>query len=91
MSFSSWKEIVFGAPQGSILGALLLKIFLCNRFLIMKETDFSSYTDDNTPYGTADTIEEVIRSLERDSTMLFKWVSDNQMKANISKCHLLVN
>ena len=23
--------------------------------------------------------------------MLFKWFSDNQMKANISKCHLLVN
>ena len=22
--------------------------------------------------------------------MLFKWFSDNQMKANISKCHLLV-
>ena len=23
--------------------------------------------------------------------MLFKWFSDNQMKANISKCHLQVN
>ena len=64
----------------------------------MKETNFSSYTDDNTPYRTADTteevidtIEEVIKSLERDSTMLFKWFSDNQMKANIGKCHLLVN
>ena len=55
----------------------------------MKETDFSSYADDNTPYRTADTIEEVIKLLERDSTMLFKWFSDNQMKANISKCHLL--
>ena len=45
----------------------------------MKETDFSSYADDNTPYRTADTIEEVIKLLERDSTMLFKWFSDNQM------------
>ena len=40
---------------------------------------------------TADTIDEVTKLLERDSTMLFKWFSDNQMKANISKCHLLVN
>ena len=23
--------------------------------------------------------------------MLFKWLIDNQMKANVSKCHLLVN
>ena len=91
MSFSLWEEIVFGAPQGSILGALLFNIFLCNLFFIMKETNFSSHTDDDTHHRTADTIEEVIKSLERDSTMLFKWFSDNQMKANISKCHLLVN
>ena len=57
----------------------------------MKEKDVSSYADDNTPYRTAGTIEGVIKLLKRDSTMLFKWFSDNQMKANISKCHLLVN
>ena len=57
----------------------------------MKESDFSSYTDDNTPYRTADTIEEVIKLLERESTMLVKWFTDNQMKANISKCHFVVN
>ena len=43
------------------------------------------------PYRTADTIDEVIKLPERDSTMLFKWFSDSQMNANISKCHLLVN
>ena len=44
-----------------------------------------------TPYRTANTIDEVIQSLEHDSMMLLQWSSDNQMKANISKCHLLVN
>ena len=91
MSYSSWEEIIFVVPQGSILGPLLLNIFLCDLFFIMKETDFSSYADDNMPYRTAETIEEVIKLLERDSAMLFKWFCDNQMKANISKCHLLVN
>ena len=67
MSFSSWEEIVFGVPQRSILGPLLFNIFLCDLFFIMKETDFSSYADDNTPYRIADTIEEVIKLLERDS------------------------
>ena len=31
------------------------------------------------------------QSLEHDSMILFQWFSDNQMKANISKCHLLMN
>ena len=43
------------------------------------------------PYRTEATIEEVMKLLEQGSTMFFKWFSDNQMKANISKCHLLVN
>ena len=33
----------------------------------MKETDFPSYAGDKTTYRTADTIEEVIQLLERDS------------------------
>ena len=57
----------------------------------MKETEFSSYADDNTPHRTANTIEEVIKLLEHGSGMLFKWFSENQMKENISKCTLLVN
>ena len=57
----------------------------------MNETDFASYADDNTPHRTANTIDELIQSLEHDSMMLFQWLSDNHMKANISKYHLLVN
>ena len=91
LSYSPWEEILFVVPQGSIIGPLLFNIFLCDPFFIMNETDFASYADDNTSYRTANTIDEVIQSLEHDSMVLFQWSSDNQMKANISKCHLLVN
>ena len=81
LSYSPWEEILFGVPQGSILGPLLFNIFLCDLFFIMNETDFASYADDNTPYRTANTLDEVIQSLERDSMMLLQWLFDNQMKA----------
>ena len=31
-SYSSWEEILFGVPQGSVLGPLPFKIFLCDMF-----------------------------------------------------------
>ena len=40
---------------------------------------------------TAENLDEVIKSLEKDSIKLFQWFSDNQMKANHDKCHLLVS
>ena len=44
------------------------------------------------PYRTVGTIDKVTKKLlERDSLMLLKWSSDNQMIANISKSHRLVN
>ena len=84
MSHSSWEEIVF-------LGPLIFNIFLCGSFFIVKETDFWSYADNSLSYRTVDTIDEVIKLLKRDSLRLFKWFCDNQMKASIRKCHLLVN
>ena len=90
-SYSSWEEILFGVPQGSILGPLLFNIFLCDMFFAMKDIDFASYADDNTLYVSSDSIEGVIRILENNSINLFKWFSDSMMKANKDKCHLMVS
>ena len=88
-AYSCWEEIIFGVPQGSILGPLLFNIFLCDLFYMMSDTDLASYADDDTPYVSADTIDEVIRKLETASVKLFKWFADNQMKANQDKCYLI--
>ena len=78
--YSSWEKIMFGVRQGSVLGTLLFNIFLCDLYLIMKNIDIASYADDNTPYTTGNSIEEVIQKLENATKTLFQWFSDNQRK-----------
>ena len=45
-SHSDFQEI----PQGSLLGALLLKIYTCDLFYDIEDIDMASYADDKTPY-----------------------------------------
>ena len=90
-AYSSLEEIFFGVPQGSILGPLLFNIFMCDLFLIMNKVDFESYADDNTPYVIGNGVKEAINSLKEVSDELFYWFANNQMKANLDKCHLLTS
>ena len=47
---SSFEEILFGVPQGSIVRPLLFKIFISDLLLIVNNVEIASYADDNTPY-----------------------------------------
>ena len=88
---SFWEEILFGVPQGTILGPILFNIFLSHLFLVVQNGDFANYADDNTIYDAGDNIDEVILSLQESSKKLFKWFADNQMKTKEDKCHLIAS
>ena len=46
LTYSSWKEILYGVSQEPILGPLLFNISLYDPFCSVNETDFTSYVDD---------------------------------------------
>ena len=90
-AYSSWQNILYWVPQGSILEPLLYNEDLCDLFFIMNHEDIANYADDNTPYVSGKNIDEVVRFLEEFSRVIFKWFSDNQFQANASICHVLLS
>ena len=61
-SYSTWFEILFGVPQGFILGPLLFNIFLINLFFILNKMDIANYAEDNTPYTSSNDVDQLTKS-----------------------------
>ena len=61
---SSWKDIFYGVPQGSILGPLLFNIHLFDLFYFLEDLDIANYADDTTIDKVNEKKESVISALE---------------------------
>ena len=89
-SFSDWKEIKIGVPQGSVLGPLLFNVFVNDIFWFAHRTKICNYADDTTIFACHPDFDTVIKQLEEDSSVIVKWFSDKFLKLNDGKCHLMI-
>ena len=89
-SFSTWREITIGVPQGSVLGPLLFNIYLNDLFMFVKDAEICNYADDTAIYACDSDIESVVKTLESDALKIASWFPNNCMKLNDDKCHLMV-
>ena len=89
-SCSDKSNVEYGVPQGSILGPLLFNIDLIDLFFECDDSEIASYADDTTPYSCADDIPSVITQLQSTTSKLFSWFTNNHIKVNPGKCHILL-
>ena len=73
------------------MGPLLFNIHIADLFDFLPDVDIANFADDSTPYVTNIDINEGINDIERITSTLIEWFSNNYMKANPDKCHLLTS
>ena len=88
--YSSWKVIIDGGPQGSVLGPLLFNIFINDLFLFVENSEICNYADDNTLTAAVININTIISNLECDIKILRDWFRSNGLLLNEDKCQFMI-
>jgi hypothetical protein len=86
-TFSGWKEVLSGIPQGSVLGPLLFVIYI-NDLPDVVESFNALFADDTKIYAPVK-YEEQANILQQGLEKLDEWSNKWQLKFNVSKCKVV--
>ena len=76
------SSIVWGAPQGSILGPLLLLIYV-NDILIQVKCNLLLFADNAHLVFQSDNVKDIENQLNQDLTNIWGWFFENKLKYSL--------
>ena len=88
-TYSSWREVTSGVPQGSVLGPLLFNIYITDLAFFIEYSQLYKFADDNSLFASDLILEGVISRLENDTQKTLVRFESNMMVASSSKFQVM--
>ena len=87
VSLSPPCPVLRGIPQGTVLGPLLFLLFIDDISEVTQKSNIILYADDAKLYTEVSSISDCI-GMSEDILEIEQWITNWQMKFNLSKCEL---
>jgi len=86
-SFSEYREVKSGVPQGSVLGPILFSLFINDLLTLTLNSQVHGYADDIQLYfgRRIGLIEDLCCRVNEDLELIGNWASANGLKLNVNK------
>ena len=82
---SSFLNILFGVPQGSILGPILFLLFINDLPTCLRHCECNLFADDTVIYTMSGDKQSAMTDLQSDINNIYDWFKRNRLSVNVNK------